>query len=252
MFVDSVIPSNHLICCHPRLLPPSIFPSIRIFSNESSLHIRWPKYWSFRFSISPSNKYSGLISFRIYWFDLLAVQGSLKSLFQHHNLKSITWCSAFFIVQPSLLYLTTGKTVAMTIWTSISKMISLLFNVLSRFVTAFLPRSKCLLISWLYSPSAVTLESKKIKSVTVSTFSPSICHQVMGLHAVIFAFWMLSFKPVFSVSSFTFINRVFSSSLFPAIKVVSSAYPRLLIVLLAILIPACESSSMAFHMMYSV
>ena len=149
MFIDSVIPSNHLICCHRLLLLPSIFPSIRVFSNESTLHIRWPKYWSFRFSIRPSNKYSGLIFFRIDWFDLPAVQGSLKSLFQHHNLKSILRCSAFFTVQCSLLYLTAGKTIAMTIWTSVSKMISLLFNVLPRFVTTFLPRSKFLLISWL-------------------------------------------------------------------------------------------------------
>ena len=127
MFIDSVVLSNNLIRCHPLLLLPSIFPSFRVFSNDSALHIRWPKYWSFSFSISSSNKYSGLISFRIDWFDLLAVQGSLKSLFQHHNLKaSILWCSAFFMVQPSLLYLTTGKTVAVTIRTSVSKMISLL------------------------------------------------------------------------------------------------------------------------------
>ena len=127
MSIESVMPSSHLTLCCPLLLLPSIFPSIRIFSNESVLHIRWPKYWSFSFSISPSNEYSGLISFRIDWFDLLAVQGSLKSLFQHHNLKaSILWCSAFFMVQPSLLYLTTGKTVAVTIRTSVSKMISLL------------------------------------------------------------------------------------------------------------------------------
>ena len=127
MFIDSVVLSNNLLRCHPLLLLPSIFPSFRVFSSDSALHIRWPKYWSFSFSISSSNKYSGLISFRIDWFDLLAVQGSLKSLFQHHNLKaSILRRSAFFMVQPSLLYLTTGKTVAVTIRTSVSKMISLL------------------------------------------------------------------------------------------------------------------------------
>ena len=138
-------PSNHLILCHPLLLPPSIFPSIRVFSNESALCIRWPKYWSFSFSISPSNEYSGLISFRIDWFDLLAVQQTLKCLLQHHNLKaSILWCSAFFMVQLSHPYMTTGKIIAWTIQTFVSKVMSLLFNMLSRFVIVFLPRSKCL------------------------------------------------------------------------------------------------------------
>ena len=165
----------------PLLLLPSIFPSIRVFFNESVLHIRWPKYWSFSFSISPSNEYSGLISFRMDWFDLLVVQGTLMSLLQHHSSKpSILWCSAFFMVQLSHPYMTTGKTIALTRWTFVGKVMSLLFNKLSRFVIAFLPRSKRLLISSLHSPSAVTLEPKKIKSINVSIFSPSICHEVMG------------------------------------------------------------------------
>ena len=144
------MPSNHLILCCPLLLLPSIFPSIRVFSSESALHIRWPKYWSFSFSITPSNEYSGLISFRIDWFDLLAVQGTLKSFLQHHSSKaSILWCSAFFMVQLSYPYVTTGKTTALTTWTFVGKVMSLLFNMLSRFVIAFLPRSKRLLTSWL-------------------------------------------------------------------------------------------------------
>ena len=158
------MPSNHLIICHPLLLPPSIFPRIRVFSNESALHIRWPEYWSFSFSISPSNEYSGLISFRLDWLDLLAVQGTLKSLLQHHGSKaSILQCSVFFIVQLSHPYMTTGKTIALTIWTLNGKVMSLLFNMLSRLVIAFLPRSKRLLISWLQSPSAVILEPPKNK-----------------------------------------------------------------------------------------
>ena len=193
----------------------------------------------------------GLISFRMDWFDLLAVQGTLKSLLQHHNSKaSILWCSAFFMVQLSHPYMTTGKTMALTIQTFVSKVMSLLFNMLSRFVIAFLPRSKCLLISWLQSPSAVILEPKKIKSVTVSTFSPSICHEVKGPDAMILVFWMLSFKSAFSLASFTFIKRLFSSSLLSAITVVSSLY-LLLIFLLEILIPACDSSSLTFCMMFS-
>ena len=175
------MPFNHLILCCPLLLLPSIFPSIRVFSNESVLCIRWPKYWSFSFSISPSNEYSGLIYIRIDWLDLLAVQGTLKSLLQHHSSKaSILRCSAFFIVQLSHPYMTTGKTIALTRWTYVGKERSLLFNMLSRLAITFLPRSKCLLISWLQSPSAVILESKKIKSLTVSIFSPSICQEVMG------------------------------------------------------------------------
>ena len=148
MSIESVMPSNHLIRCHPLLLPPSIFPSLRIFSNESVLPVRWPKYWSFSFSISPSNEYSGLISFRMDWLDLLFVQGTLKSLLQHHSSKaSILWCSAFFIVQLSHSFMTTGKAIALTIWTFVGKVISLLFNMLSRLVIAFLPRNKHLLIS---------------------------------------------------------------------------------------------------------
>ena len=163
MSIESVMPSNHLILCHPLLLLPSIFPSIRVFSNDSALHISWPKYWSFSFSISPSNEYSGLISFRIDWFDLLAVQGNLKSLFQHQGLKtSILRRWAFFMVQLSHPYMTTGKTIALTRWTFVGRVMSLLFNMLSRLVITFLLKSKCLLISWLQSPSAVILEPKKI------------------------------------------------------------------------------------------
>ena len=166
MSIESVMSSNHLTLYHPLLLLPSIFPSIRVFSHESTLPIRWPKYWSFSFSISPSNEYSGLISFRMDWLDLLAVQGTLKSLLQHHSLKaSILWCSAFFTVQCSHPYMTTGKTITSTRWTFVSKVISLLFNMLSRLVIAFLPKSKRLLISWLQSPSTGILEPKKIKSI---------------------------------------------------------------------------------------
>ena len=153
------MPSNHLILCRPLLFPPSIFPRIRVFSNESVLHIRWPKYWSFSFSISSSNEYSGLISFGIVWLDLLAVQGTLKSLLQHHSSKaSILQCSAFFIVQLSHPYMTIGKTIALTRRTFVGKVMSLLLNMLSRSVISFLSRSKRLLISWLQSPSAVILE----------------------------------------------------------------------------------------------
>ena len=156
MPIESVMPSNHPILCRPLLLPPSIFPSIRVFSNESVLHIRWPKDWSFSFSISPSNEYSRLISFRMDWLDLLAVQGTLKSLLQHHSSKaSILLHSAFFIVQLSHPYMTTGKSISLTRWTFVDKVMSLLFNMLSRLVITFLPRSKCLLISWLQSPSTV-------------------------------------------------------------------------------------------------
>ena len=164
------MPSNHFIFCHPVLLLPSIFPSIRVFSNESALHIRWPKYWSFSFSISPSKEHPGLISFRMDWLDVLAVQGTLKSLLQHHSSNaSILWCSAFFTVQLSHPYMTTGKTIALTRWTFVGKVMSLLFSMLSRMVITFLPRSKHLFISWLQSQSAVILEPLKIKSDTVST-----------------------------------------------------------------------------------
>ena len=156
------MPSNHLILCRPLLLPPSIFPSIRVFSNESVPHIRWPKYWSFGFNISPTSDYSGLISFRMDWLYLLAVQGTPKSILQHHSSKaSILQCSAFFIVQLSHPYMTTRKTIALTIWTFVSKEMSLLFNMLSRLVITILSRSKCLLISWLQSPSVVILEPLK-------------------------------------------------------------------------------------------
>ena len=168
MSIESVMPSNHLILCHPLLLLPSSFPSSRVFSNESALCIRWPKYWSFSFSISPSNEYSGLISFRIDWFDLLAVQGTLKSS-QHHSSKaSILQHSAFFVVQLSHPYMTTGKNISLTRQTFVGKVMSLLLNMLSRLVIAFLSKSKHLLISWLQSPSAVILKPRKTKSVTVS------------------------------------------------------------------------------------
>ena len=189
MSIDSVMPSNHLILCRPLLFLPSIFPSIRVFSSESVLHIRWCKYWSFSFSISPSNEYSGLISFRMDWLDLLAVQGTLKSLLQHHSSKpSSLQCSVFFIVQLSHPHMTTGKTINLTRWTFVRKVMFLLFDMLSRMVIAFLPRSKCLLISWLQLPSAVILEPKKIKSVTISIVSPCIYHEVMGPDAMTLAF----------------------------------------------------------------
>ena len=191
MSIKSVMPFNHLILCHPLLLLPSIHPSIRVFSNESTLRIRWPKYWSFSLNISPSNEHPRLISFRMDWLDLLAVQGTLKNLLQHHISKaSILWCSAFFTVQLSHPYMTTGKTIALTRWTFVDKVMSLLFNMLSRLVITFLPRSKHLLISWLQSPSAVILEPKKIKSATVSSVSPiylswsdgTRCHDISFLN----------------------------------------------------------------------
>ena len=172
MSIESVMPSNYLILCCPLLLLPSIFPSIRVFSNESVLHIRWSKHWSFSFSISPANEYSGLVSFKIDRFELLVLQGTLKTLLQHHSSKaSILQHSAFFLVQLSHPYMTAGKIVALTRWTFVGKVMSLLFNMLSRLVITFLPRSKCLLISWLQSPLAVNLEPRKIKSVTVSVVS---------------------------------------------------------------------------------
>ena len=211
--IELMMPSNHLILCRPLLLLPSIFASIRVFSNESALCIKpnywcikWPNYWRLSFSISPSNEYSGLISFRMDWFDLLAVQGTLKSVLQHHSSKaSILWCSAFFTVQLSHPYTITGKTIALTRQTFVGRVMSLLFNTLPRFVTAFLPRSKRLLISWLQLSSTVILEPKKIKSVTVSILSPSICHEVMGPDVMILVFWswLLSqlFHPPLSPSS---------------------------------------------------
>ena len=183
------MPSNHIILCHPLLLLPSIFPSIRVFSSESVLRTRWPKYWSFSFSISPSNEYSGLISFRTDWLDLLVAQGTLKSLLQHHSSKaSILQHSVFFIVRLSHPYMTTGKTKALTRQSFVRQVMSLLLNMLSRLVITFLPRSKHLLISWLQSPSAVILKPPKVKSVTVSIIFPSICHEVMGPDAMILVF----------------------------------------------------------------
>ena len=171
--IESVMPSSHPILCRPLLLLPPIPPSIRVFSKESTLHMRWPKYWSFSFSITASKQHPGLISFRMDWLELLAVQGTLKSILQHHSSKaSILWCSAFFTLQLSHPYMTTGKTIAVTRWTFVGKVISLLLNMLSRLVITFLPRSKRLLISWLQSPSAVILEPQKIKSETVFTLSP--------------------------------------------------------------------------------
>ena len=185
--IESVMPSHHLILCHPLFLLPPIPPSIRVFSNKSTLRMRWPKYWSFSFNIIPSKEHPGLISFRMDWLDLFAVQGTLKSLLQHHSSKaSILWHSAFFTVQLSHPYVTTGKTIALTKWTLVGKVMSLLLNMLSRLVITLLPRSKHLLISWLQSPFAVILEPPKINSDTVSTVSPSISHEVMRPHAMIF------------------------------------------------------------------
>ena len=175
MSIETVWPSNHLILCHPLLLLPSIFPGVRLFSNESVLHIRWPKYWSFSSSITPSNEYSGLISFRMDWLDLLAVQGTLKSLLQHHSSKaSILQHSAFFIVQVSHPYMTTRKTIVLTRQTFVGKVMSLLFNMLSKLIITFLPRSKCLLISWLQSPSAVILEPPPKNSLSLFPLFPHL------------------------------------------------------------------------------
>ena len=189
MSIESVMPSSHLILCRPLLLLPLIPPSIRVFSNESALSMRWPKYWSFSFSLSPSNEHPGMICFRMDWLDFLAVQGTLKSLLQHHSSKvAIFRRSAFFTDQLSHPYMTTGKTIDWTRWTFVGKAISLLFNMLSRLVITSLPRSKHLLISWLQSPSAVVLEPPKIKSATVSIVFPSICHEVMEQDAMILVF----------------------------------------------------------------
>ena len=247
---------NAIQTSHP---PSSTFPpAINLSQNQSlfqwvSSLIRWPKYWSFNFSISTSNEYSGLISFRMDWLDLLAVQGTLESLLQHHSSKAwIPHCSASFMVQLSHPYMTTGKTIGLTIPTFVGKVMPLLFHMLSRIVIAFLPRNKSLLISWLQSPSAVILEPKKMKCVTVSIVSPSVCHEVMGMNAIIFIFWILSFNPIFSHSSFIFIKRLFSSSSLSAISVVSSVYLRLLIFLPEIFISTLPIfiSSLAFYMLY--
>ena len=189
MSIELVMPSSHLILCRPLLLLPPISLSIRVFSNESTVHMRWPKYWSFSFSIGLCNEHAGLISFRMDWLDLPAVQGTLKSLLQHHSSKaSILRRSGFFTVRLSHPYMTTGKTIALTRQTFVGKVMSLLLNMLPRLVITFFPRSKCLLISWLQLPSAVILEPQKIKFDTVSTVSPSICHEVMGPDAMIFVF----------------------------------------------------------------
>ena len=188
MSIKLLMSSNHLILYHPLLLLPSIFPRISAFSKESVLHIRWPKYWSFSFSISSSNEYSGLITFRIDWLDFFVVQRTLKSLFQYHSPKaSVLWCSAFFTVQLSHSYMTIGKTIAFTRQTFVGKVMSLLFNMLSRLVMLFL-KEQVSLISWLQSPSAVILEPKKIKSLTVSIVSLSICHEVMEPDVMILVF----------------------------------------------------------------
>ena len=189
------MPSSHLILYHPLLLLPPIPPNIRVFSSELTLRMRWPKYWSFSFSIIPSQEHPGLISFRMDWLDLLAVQGTLKSLLQNHSSKaSILQHSVFFTVQLSHPYTTTGKTIALTRRTLVGKVMSLLLNMLSGLVITFLPRSERLLISWLQLPSAVILKPRKIKSDTVSTVSPSIYHEVMGPDAIL-VFWKLSLKP---------------------------------------------------------
>ena len=196
MPIESLMPSNHLILCHPLLLLPSIFPNTRIFLNETALCIRWLKYWSFSFNISPSSEYSGLISFKIDWFDLLAVQETLKAS-PTPQFKSINSSAlSYFLVQLSHPCMTTGKTIALTTWTFVGKVMSLLFNMLSRLIITFLPRSKCLLISWLQSPSVI-LEPQKIKSLTVSIVSLSICHAVMRLYAMILPLRTQSSGPIF-------------------------------------------------------
>ena len=249
MSFESMMPSNHLTLCCPLLLLPSIFPSIDIFSNHWALCIRWSTYWNFSFSYSPSNEYSGLISFRIDWLDLLTVQGTLKCLSQHHNSKAaILWCSASVMVQLSHPHMTSGKTIALTKWTFVGKVMSLLFNTLSRLVIAFLPRSRHLNFM-----AAVTICSdfgaQENKICDCFHFLPFCLPWSDGQDATILVFWM--FKPAFSLSSFTLIKRLFSS-LLSAIRVVSSVYLRLLIFLPAILIPAWDSSRPAFHMMYFV
>ena len=252
MSIELVMPSKYLLLCCPLLLLDSILPSIRTFLNESVVHIRWPKYWSFTFSISPFNEYSGLISFRVDWLDLLAVQGALKSLLQHHTSKaSIFWCSSFFMDQLSHPYIpvVTGKTIALTRQNFVGKVMSLFWNMLSTLVIAFLPRSKRLNFM-----AAVTICSDfgAQENKVCQCFQ---CFPIYfpwndgtGCHDL---FWMLSFKPSFSLSSSTLIKKFCSSSLLSALRVLSSAYLWLLIFLLAILIPACASSSLAFCMMYS-
>jgi len=221
---DIIQPSHPLLSPSP---PAFNLSSIKVFSNESVLCIRWPKYWSFIFRICPSNEYSGLISFRVDWFELLMVQGALKSLLQHHSSKVLSFLYSSTLTSIHDYW----KNQTLTRQTFVDKVISLLFSMLSRLVIAFLLRSKRLLISWLQLTSAVILEPPKIKSLTVSIVSPSICHEVMGPYAKTLVFWMLSFKPTFSLSSFTFLKKLFSSSSLSAIRVVSSAYLRWLIFL---------------------
>ena len=248
MSIESVIPSNHLIPCHPLFLLPSILSSIRVFSNESALRIRWPKCWSFSFSISLSNEYSGLISFRIDWFDLLESPRDSPESSPTPKFIRINSLVLNFLYGPTLISIHDyWKIIALTRWTFVSRIMSLLSNMLSRFVIVFLPRSKHLLISWLQSPSTVILEPKEIKSVIISTAYPSIHREVMGPDAMILFFSTLSFKPAFSLFSLTLIKRLFSSSLLSAMRVMLSAYLRLLIILLAILIPACASSKLVLH-----
>ena len=217
MSIESMKPSSHLFLCCPLLLLPPIPPSIRVFSKESTLCMRWPKYWSFSFSISPSKEIPGLISFRMDWLDFLAVQGALKSLLQHHSPKaSILQCSAFFTVQFSHPYMTTGKTIALTRWTLVGKVMSLLLNMLSMLVITFLPRSKHILISWLQSSCSVILEPSKIVSHCFHCFPIYLPWRDGHLNALILVFGMLSFKQAFSLSSLTFIKRLFSfTSLVP-------------------------------------
>ena len=246
--VSDIIQPFHLLSSPS---PPAFNPSQHqgLF-NESILHNWWPKYWSFSFSIRPSNEYSGLISFRIDCFDLLAVQGTLKQSSPTPQFKSINILVLRFLYNSTLTSTHDGKTIALTRWTFISKVMSLFFNMLYRFGIAFLPRSKCLLISWLQSLSAVILEPKKIVCHCFHCFPIYLpCSGGTGCHGL--HFLNAKYKPAFSPSSFTFIKKLFCTSSFSTIKVVSSAYLRLLIFLPAILIPACASSSPAFCMMYS-
>ena len=249
MFIESVMPCNHLILCCRLLLLPSIFLSIRVFSNESALCIRWLKY-SFEYFISPSMNMQDWLP--LGWTGWISLQSKrLSRVFSNTTVQSISSSALNFLYGSALTpihgYWKNHSFDYMDLcWQSNS----LLFNMLSRFVVTFLPRSKCLLISWLQSPSAVMKKEKK--SVTVSIVSPPVCHEVMGPDAMSSVFWKLNFKPAFSPSSFTFIKKLFSSSSFSAIRVVSSVYLRLLIFLLAILVPACVSSSLAFCMMYSL
>ena len=256
MFISSVMLSSHLFLWGPLLLLPSIFPSFRDVTNKLSIYIRCPKYWSFCFSISPSSEYSGLISLKM--TDLISLQSKgLSGVFFSTIVwkRQFFWHSTLFTVQLSQAWMITGKTIALAIQTFVCRVMSLIFNTLSRFVIAFLPRSNRLLISWLQSPSAVILEPKRRKSVTTSTFSPSICNAnrcliPWALFVCLFVL-IFSLKLALALSSFTLIKKLFSSSLLSAIRVVSSEYTRLLMFLPPILIPACNSSSLAFLMMCS-